>query len=130
MKFKYSEASKHKEIFKDGRNHYRWFLKLSLGSGGLTKSKSPFNEREHCFQRNILHHFPFGHGVGQVYDLEVILEAVAAILLCNDLVGRVDKITKIKVVPEESEAQAESCNEKHIYQELLVNLNPILLPLP
>jgi len=35
-------------------------------------------------------------------------------------------MTKIKVVPEESEVQVEDCNEEHTYQELLVvNLNPI-----
>jgi len=37
-------------------------------------------------------------------------------------------MTKIKVVPEESEAQAEGCSEDHMYEELLVNLNPIVQP--
>lgn len=38
-------------------------------------------------------------------------------------------MTKIKVVPEESEAQAEGCSEERTYEELLVNLNPIAQPL-
>ncbi|XP_036053696.1 H/ACA ribonucleoprotein complex subunit 2 [Onychomys torridus] len=38
-------------------------------------------------------------------------------------------MTKIKAVPEESEAQAEGGGEERTYEELLVNLNPIAQPL-
>ncbi|XP_049989351.1 H/ACA ribonucleoprotein complex subunit 2-like, partial [Alexandromys fortis] len=38
-------------------------------------------------------------------------------------------MTKIKAVPEDSEAQAEGGSEERTYEELLVNLNPIAQPL-
>lgn len=38
-------------------------------------------------------------------------------------------MTKLKAVPEESEAQAEGGSEERTYEELLVNLNPIAQPL-
>lgn len=44
-------------------------------------------------------------------------------------IAAVSKMTKIKSVPEESEAQAEGCSEERTYEELLVNLNPIAQPL-
>lgn len=49
--------------------------------------------------------------------------------LDSDCAAVVAKMTKIKAVPEESEAQAEGCNEERTYEELLVNLNPIAQPL-